>query len=477
MGAVKPRSLTLRALGLLLGWVGFYALGLGLAAALLWVPWTQLQYAGNLDPSAYLAAIAGGWILWGLRPRSTTTAPSGTQLDRAAHPALRALIDEVASQTRQPPPDEVLLVIDANAFTYVRRHFWRPAQRVIGIGLPIVSWLDPEALKAVIAHEIGHHLGGDVWLGPWLWRTRRSIADTLDHLEGSNFWLDLPFALYARMFMRRSLEVSRAQELYADRVAAQAVGADAAARALAIIERRAQLWHVYFWNEVAPVLGAGYMPPLVQGFALFEANRPLAERCQAAPEQLVVGASASAYDTHPTLAQRLEALACPEPDTSNNQTSLGLLKDLAHVEDLAVRSVLAGPQGRLERIDWCDVASRVWLPNWRTRLRASPALLQLTPKRLSLAAAALDDWAARTRIGVSMLSPEADRRRTMHLFGTWLAVALADAGFKVTAPPGAVVRATRGDAVLEPFNAIRALVEGTVSSSDWQAQCEALRLS
>jgi Zn-dependent protease with chaperone function len=466
----------LRALGLLLGWLGFYTLGLGLAAALLWVPWTQLQYAGNLEPSAYLAAIAGGWILWGLRPRSNTAPRSGAQLDRDAQPALRALIDEVAAQTRQPRPDEVLLLIDANAFTYVQRHFWKPTQRVIGIGLPIVSWLDPEALKAVIAHEIGHHLGGDVWLGPWLWRTRRSIANTLDHLEGSNFWLDLPFALYARMFIRRSLEVSRAQELYADRVAAQAVGAPAAARALAIVERRAQLWQVYFANEVAPVLGAGYMPPIVHGFALFEANRPPAERRQAAPDQRV-DASASEYDTHPTLAQRLDALDCPEPDTSNNQTSLGLLKDLAHVEDLAVRSVLAGPQRRLERIDWCDVASRVWLPSWRTRLRASPALLQLTPKRLALAAAALDDWAARTRIGVSILSPEADRRRTMHLFGTWLAVALADAGFTLTAPPGAVVRATRAEAVLEPFNAIRALVEGSVSSSDWQAQCEALRLN
>jgi Zn-dependent protease with chaperone function len=476
---MTERHLGSRAAVLLVAWLGFYLLGFSLSGALLWVPWAQSEFGGGPDPSGLLAGFGGLWVLWGLRPRFARKREEGLPIPDGSHRRLMELVDEVARQTGFRKPDEVHLIVHANAFTYATRSLWKRDKTVIGIGLPLFIWLDRDALRSVIAHEIGHHIGGDLRLGPWVHRTRRAIALALDHLEGSSFLLDLPFALYGDSFLKRSLEVARAQELQADRVAAKMAGAAAAGRALSVIERRSGLWTVFFHTEIVPALERGFLLPMAEGFALFERNVERGAVTDGARLEKRVPEPTSEHDTHPSLAERLQSLEIPEYEPKDCETSsLDLFDDPASAEELAIRYVLVDSNKKLERIGWAETAEKIWLPHWLDSLKpAGLALAKLTPGTLAEATSSLDEWAEHTRTGLALLSPQASRVRAENCLGMWLALCLSRSGFTIHADPGSAVRAVRGDTVLEPFRIVKELASGKREAEGWKKECEALGIS
>src|SRR5262249_47251374 len=170
--------------------------------------------------------------------------------------------------------------------------------------VPVLRWLDHDALRSVVAHELGHEHGGDTRFGPWIRRTRLAIGAAVDRLDGSSFWLHLPFVAYARLFLGVAAEASRRQELYADALAARLCGVPATARALGFIHELADLWDHYVTSEVVPLLQNGISVPLLDGFDLYLAaffepgalahERPWPRRRAASP-----------HDSHPTLEARL----------------------------------------------------------------------------------------------------------------------------------------------------------------------------
>ena len=124
-------------------------------------------------------------------------------------------------------------------------------------------------LRAVIAHEMGHFSGGDIRLGPRIYRTRNSLVRTLGNLArfrrrmaGADIPLisnmsvtllaivQLPFAWFATGFMRITQAVSRAQELTADRLAAQRAGTAPAISALEKTDKAALAHVLYMRTEI-----------------------------------------------------------------------------------------------------------------------------------------------------------------------------------------------------------------------------------
>ncbi|MBL7258701.1 M48 family metallopeptidase [Paractinoplanes lichenicola] len=97
-----------------------------------------------------------------LRPRfGRLDAP--VVLDEAAAPALFGLIRRVAETVDAPVPHVVVLASDLNAYTTtvgVRR------RRVLGLGLPLWATLGPQERVALLGHELGHFVNGDVRRGP-----------------------------------------------------------------------------------------------------------------------------------------------------------------------------------------------------------------------------------------------------------------------------------------------------------------------
>jgi Zn-dependent protease with chaperone function len=472
-----PRSMAVRAAVLLLAWAGFHVLGLSLCLGLLWVPWAQISYGAGPDLGGCLAFVGALWILWGLRPRFEREKDRDQPLPGERHPKLHALVADVARRSGHPIPHELHLLPYANAYAGRRGAFSSSGRSTVGIGLPYLAWLDQSAVEAVIAHELGHHLSGDVRLGPWVHRTRTLMGRALDHLEGSGFWLDLPFVGYARAFLRYSLSVSRAQELAADAISAKVAGASAAARALVATDERSCVWDAYLQSEVVPMLEAGFLPQLLAGFRHFEAAWSDTQKRKKPPLASAEDREeTSRYDTHPALDERLSALGVTRPATAEIGCALDLLEATSEAEEYVLRRMLVHEARPLRALAWESAGTELWLPRFRERLEPHASeLAEICPEQLPAALSRVDEWAERLRTGLALFSPEAKRRHVVMLFGTWLAVHLAELGFELEALPGWPVRARRSELVVEPFGEVAALLDGKLESERWLERCAEIR--
>ncbi|WIN00699.1 M48 family metallopeptidase [Actinoplanes oblitus] len=179
-----------------------------------------------------------------LRPRlgrlSRLTA-GRQELDRSTAPALFAVIERVAAAVGAPMPDVVLLSADRNAFTTtvgLRR------RRVLCLGAPLWAVLDPQERVALLGHELGHFVNGDVRRG----MVTQAAVTTLGQVayllaprgRRSGFVemvVDLLARTAARLFLVLhlvlvwiSMRDSQRAEYRADEMAARAGGSDAAIR-------------------------------------------------------------------------------------------------------------------------------------------------------------------------------------------------------------------------------------------------------
>jgi Zn-dependent protease with chaperone function len=463
----RSRSLASRAALAVALFVGFYAMGIALVLALLWVPWAQVRYEDGVDVSGVACTVFAIWIAIALLPRFGQRKPIEPPLPTNAHAKLRRLIAQTAREIGEPPPDELYVLASVNAFAGRRGGFLGYGGRsMIGIGLPLLSALEEDELRAVIAHELGHHHAGDLMLGPWVHRTRIAVSTALSRLEGASLALHLPFALYARVFLRLTLQASRDQELAADALAGRVAGQDAAARALIGVDRLAPRWGAYFSGEVLPLLQGGRRPPLLDGFRRFLAQPVLREDVQRTIERLGERDD-DADHTHPPLRERLASLDStrvtrPPPTAS----ALALLDSVDRAESDALDVVLMPGHPPLTAIGW-DAAGEAWLSMWRARMRTEPRLEKADVLALPrLLRDAANEPAQR---GISLLSPAAKRKLFADLAGVRLAVALADLGFRIEAPPGGETRAIKDEHVLEPEALVRKLAAGTIDERAYRA--------
>ena len=457
-------SLAARAMLAVALFIGFYAMGIAIVVGLLWVPWAQTQYQHSVDFSGIVCAVFAIWIAIALLPRFSSGKPTEPPAPTEAHAKLRQLIVETAAAVGEPPPDELYVVTSVNAFAARRGGaLGFGGRRMIGIGLPLLSALEEDEVRAVIAHELGHHHAGDLYLGPWVHRTRMAVAVALARLEGASFVLHLPFALYARVFLRLTRQASRDQELAADAIAGRVVGPDAAARALIGVERLAPRWGAYFQGEVVPLLNAGHRPPLLDGFRRFLAQPVLRQDVQEAIARMT-DHTPHEMDTHPPLSERLASLSSarvtrPPPSGS----ALALLDSVERAEKDALDVALMPGHPALKPITW-DAVGDIWVAMWRARLRTEPRIEKAAIEAIPELAKKWESLEPPQR-GISLLSPAAKRKQVHDLLGCRLAVGLADRGYRIEAPPGGETRAIKDDKSIEPEAIVRKLVAGEINGT------------
>lgn len=478
MDARKRRTLTHRAAlagGL---WLGFWVLGLTLAGALLWLPLAQSRYQGAVGLSGYLAGAGGLALLWAMRPRSwfTLKPEAGPPpLDAKTYPGLHALVAEAGRLAAAEIPDQVQLISKATAFISIERPRLFEKRQTIGLGLPLFAFLSREELGSVLVHEFGHRRGGDLLLGPWVYRTGSSLAAVIDSLEGSAFFFDAPFRAYGKLFLRVSGDVSREQELSADARAAQAYGTRATCDALDKVHHLGRWWEVYFALDALPVIGLGCRPPLIDGFRRFLAEPSLRPEVSEALEAST-RAKPSPGDSHPPLEERLSALAPVAPRSgrpSPEDLDTHALELLGGEQAAEAAFYQRATRGKLLDVGWGEVGAKVLLPKLLSELeKASPnprtAALSMVPEMLRDAEGF---WDRLRPPGPSFLSPAAKRRRGEHLLGQWLAVALFCRGFVPEVRPGAYLRLTSGAMTVVPVEVIGQLAHGALSAEGFRGLC------
>ena len=478
-------SIRLRALLAVVLLVGFYALALGMATGLLWLPYEQWASDGRLNPKLALGAAACAFlILKGIWPRGDRFEEPGPRVTAAEHPKLFAMIGDVASATSQEPPAEVYLVNEVNAWVAQRGGTMGfGGRRAMGIGLPLLELLSEEELRAVLAHEFGHYVGGDTRLGPWIYHTRAAIGRTLQEVGAHSPVLAKPFEWYGKGFLRVTHAVSRAQEYVADATAARVAGREATRRALVKIAGGAAAWQGFFTSELAPSLIRGYRPPLAVGFRQFLAAPSVAPQVARHVDEELAARRADPYDTHPGLHDRLAALDRLEldaRDTARRRTSSdesparGLLRNLDVTEEKLLRWVTQKHVPKLVAVTWEDIPRTVLPVGWReTVADHRDGLVGLTPEQLPALVRNSRQLVTRLRLAPTATMAERDRDvdHARAIVGCALALALLRRGTAVDAPPGEPVRFTSEGVDLLPFTVCDGLTSGTLAPDAWSSLC------
>lgn len=476
-------SLFLRAIVAIVLMIGFYVLALGVSAGLLWIVYAQFALAHRFSVKLTIVCVLGAFaILAAIVPRPDRFEPPGPELIRAKHPKLFAVIDEIADRTNQARPAEVYLVNDMNAFVTQRGGFMGFfSRRVMGLGLPLLQVLSVSQLKAVLAHEFGHYHGGDVQVGPWIYKTRSAIGRTIMSLgEGL---IQKPFEWYGNLFLRITQAISRQQEYAADALAAKVVGAKHLVEGLKLVHGGALAFSAYWQTEYLPAVAAGFRPPLAQGFSRFMSNDRLTKALDEAVAEELENDEQDAFDTHPPLPRRIEALEGRsfDDEPEDDRRAIELLGGRKRLEkELLARIVVDDHFAKLKVIAWCDAPAKIYLPRWEEQAAKDakvlaamsprkipttvPGMIKLAPK---LFREELDDLRALDQIDDARLAHAvADR-----IAGSF-AVALIRRGWELGGEVGEAFTFEKDGQKLEIFRQLHELVDGKLSGDDWIAALE-----
>lgn len=476
------RSLAARAAMAIALMVGYYTLAIAVCAVLIWIPYAEYSYLHRVDLRIGVACLIGAaTVLWALVPRPDRFEAPGPQLTPSMAPQLFALIDDVAAKTTQPSPAEVYLLSDVNAFVSQRGGTMGfGSRRVMGVGLPLLSSLTKAELLAVIAHEFGHYSGGDVGLGPWIYKTRAAIARTMAGLEES--YLAWIFNWYGRMFMKVTMAVSRQQEFVADETAARVAGSAPAVSALRKVALLAPAYSVYLEQEVLPILRSGFLPPLAEGFERFIGNPETREAFDKMVHEQTTGDNHGEFDTHPPLNERVAALE-RLPAAKVADVSDGALPLLANPEKEA-RLLLEHNAGsdsirQLNAIRWEDVGESVYAKEWQRVADAHTHWFgALTIGTLPAGKIAYSDMGTSLKNpGEELVDGHERIARAAFVMTAGLGAALVRSGWTVETGPGRPLNVKKGDAALVPPRAISRLINEAHARSEWQTECDALGIS
>jgi heat shock protein HtpX len=314
------------------------------------------------------------------------------------------------------------------------------AQRVLILGAPVLEMLTVQELKAGLAHEIGHFLGGDTRLtGIISWTTGmfRSVLQSGERgafREGTqHIYLELSLTaaqgvtrglvgVYSRLFFLVMHRTSRRQELVADAWAAALAGPRAAIAALDAISVQSCAYDTYLQNDVAFAIRNGVFPTdLLQGFDRFR-KRFLATEPGVRLAAHVRNAPTEVYDTHPSIRARIEWIRGLDvtPAALDDSPASTLVADLDGVRTWAAEESVAlfGVTRPLRRLPWSAIGEQVYEPAVRERGRKiAERLFPLIPDAATLAAMALTLVHA-VRAGRAGPLIEVFEPRVRHLTGT-----------------------------------------------------------
>jgi heat shock protein HtpX len=480
--------------------VAFYAFAVAAAAGLAWAgvslgsALTHFRgrglIAGGIAALALLAA--GVVVLWSIVPRPQPFEAPGPELGRAKNPKLFREIERIAAWTGEAPPTHVYLMLDVNAFVTSRGGVMGLfGTRVMAIGLGLLGSLTVSQLRGVLAHEFGHFAGGDVKLLPWIVKARLAMLRTYENLSraasGSTSSNELviatmifavvqaPFAGLAKLYLRFTQSLSRAQEIAADRLAISLVGGEVHASALTDVERAGLVHRAFVTHEVGPLLGSGKVPPLAAGFSQFLASPRVVGALKNAP---AAPAEADPYDSHPPLAERLahaRALAAkPQAGMLDEAAGVSLLGDLEACELALARFVTDSET--LDRVSWENSGEHL-VALWRRQYAAGGRPLW------DLAVRDVPREAARARALLTAANIPNDHASDADVLGLlrgllWvgLALMLVDAGFRVINAPGTDLRFERGEETVVLSDPLEHYFSDQGSSATWDARWQALGL-
>ncbi|MFZ6873406.1 M48 family metallopeptidase [Undibacterium sp. Di27W] len=448
-------------------WLGFWILALGLVILLAWVPLTQMNHRSSLQFSGVVAGIAALTLAYSLRPRRKEKSSGETvkPLSRQTAAPLYEMVERIARELKINAPVHIHLIGAASAFISGKKN-WRGKVKEleVGLGLPLLGTLSEAELGSVIAHEFGHFIAGDLSLGPWVYRTRNSIAHTVTDLDDSMFFLDVLFRYYGKWFLKLSAAVSREQEFAADALAAKKFGPVATRAALEKVHLISPMWSSYLDYELGPALNRGARMPIFEGFRRF--CKPGVKRADVQTAITYAESHGSSeYDTHPTLEERVAAVVPgAKPSFPPLSQCLHLLGGETETENAWYALF---EKDKLQNCDWDSYASKVMQELNRQRFAGSwmdPQTLALS-ELVKMAENPNDLWERLRPEGVSFLSPLGKRFYVLEIVESWIIACLTHSGYLASLIPGQALAMTRGEVRVLPSELLQSALQSKLTAS------------
>lgn len=470
--------------------VGFYLLLLGIAVALLLLPVAACVISRGFEPRLLLLLFALCWPSAGLLALSVLKAkrpvfvPPARRLERAEAPALFELVEELAVRAGTKAPSDVYLAPLPNlSVTETGGVFG--ARRVLTIGAPILFFLSIDELRAGIAHELGHFIGGDTRLNGFSRQTHALFASVIASVEPRPFRERMHYAIeaglaiaqalgrglvtvYGRLFLLVTLRFGRRQELAADALAVSLVSRQATASALRTISVAIPLYVLYVEREVGFAIRNGAMPTdLAAGFERFRARFSRSEEGRELLHR-IENEVTDPSDTHPALADRLRALDAQADGGAERdlRPATSLLTNVPEFEQWLVqatreRVVVAFVNqdvkiGVVQELPWAKIHDEVYAESVReTARRMAERLYPLFPNAKTLGRMFAAVWqqldaggamaiASKLEPNIERLNPADAQRYVFNVCASALVSLLQGALFE----RGATVEDSIGEAML-----------------------------
>lgn len=258
-------------------------------------------------------------------------------------PRLHACVAEVAARVDTPPVDD--LSIAPGSEIGVRQEGRGPfgifgiKRRVLIMGMSSLNILTVDQLKAILAHEYAHFSHGDTFFSRFIYQVTLSLEHSLRAVGGAGGWITYinPFFwflyLYYYSYSLLSAGFSRSREFLADRMAATLYGSDAFADGLVKVATTGSLFDATIYPNVEKMLAENKaFVNMYEAFREYHANQLTTEERQNMEGQYLKQPS-SLFASHPTVAERLEAVASlPKARTKDATLARNLIEQPEELE-------------------------------------------------------------------------------------------------------------------------------------------------
>ena len=344
-----------------LGYLTLIVIGAAIVACV-WLAWHQLAEGGAFSIKLGIVGVFGLVTLFALVRALWVNLgePESLRITREQAPRLFETLDGLRQRMGGIRLHSVSVSNEFNAciMQVPRWGVFGNYRNHLEIGLPLAAAMSVEELRAVLAHEMGHLSGSHGKFSAWIYRQRvtwQALATKFE--EPSNLFEQLLCAFYvwyAPYFHAYTFVLARSQEYEADRAAAEATSPAAVGASLMKSELIGRFLGEVFWkrlyDQVAKAPEPSYMP-----YATLPRAIRIAEKEWARKDWLQEGLRdvSDDADTHPSLSERLGALAV-EPAVPTHRP-----------EHSALRLFEPVMQGLVKHFDerWRSQNA----PEWRTR--------------------------------------------------------------------------------------------------------------
>ncbi len=459
--------------------IGFYAMALILGLGVLSIPIILAYITGHIYfRVVFVCLITGITILWAAAPRRDKFVPPGPLLTPSANPKLFEIIAEMAKKTAQRMPDHVYLVYDFNAWVAERGGVGGfGGDRIMGLGLPLLKEVNIAQFKAIIAHEFGHYYNGDTSIGSRIYRIHAAIERTLTSLQNNRSIMQLPFKWYGKKILKVTSGVSRSQEFVADKLSATLVGKDVVIDALETSAMKGAAFGEYWSDEFAPMIESGLLPPFLEGFSRYLKMDTIQKKMTEAIQDELKRTKTDEYDSHPTIKERLNAIAAMNCDGGkiDPTPAINLVKDPERLERAILKSTIKYDYFKtLKPMSWDDDVAPLYISNWENDLKGFTKLLQqVTPDKLpEIVKNPID---CMKMIDSRKIIPQIEFPYIIHrlqfILSAGLGLMLLQDDWNFHKRLGEEILFTKGDAKLNPFSVIPELTDGKLTQNQWIEFC------